>query len=156
MRVKCWGLIILFGFLAISCATTGTGPRFIDLQAKQQQEVAKELESNWSQYIIYFIPERAVLFDRRDDGNTLVVSGRWIKFGDNKKPWMEILKDNIQTTDSIWAKIMGATTGFHKIIGPDEQVFGYLIHEKMDLVALKVIDRHTMRIYYSTQKMEVR
>ena len=85
-------ITVLFGFLAVSCATE-TGPRFMDLQAKQQQQIAQELENNWSQYIIYFIPERAVLFDRRDDENTLVVSSRWIKFGDNKKPWMEILKE---------------------------------------------------------------
>ena len=153
MRLEWTGLMILFGFFVVSCATD-TGPRFVDLRANKQQQIQQELEMNWPQYIIYYIPEHAVIFDPKDDGNTLVVSGRWIKFGDGKKVWIEILRQNTQTTDSIFDTLLGATTGFQEIIGPDEQFFGFLIHEKMDLVALKVIDRNTLRIYYSPQRTE--
>ena len=153
MRLKWTGLMILFGFFVVSCATD-TGPRFADLRAKKQQQIQQELENNWPQHIIYYIPQRAVLFDPKDDGNTLVVSSRWIKFGDDKKAWVEILRQNTQTTDNIFDTLLRATTGFQEIIGPDEQFFGYLIHEKMDLVALKVIDRRTMRIYYSPQRTD--
>jgi hypothetical protein len=155
MRLKWTGLMLLFGFLVVSCATD-TGPRFVDLRANKQQQIQQELETNWPRYIIYFIPEHAVLFDLKDDGNTLVVSSRWIKFEDDKTTWVEILRQNTQTTDSIFDRLLQATTGFLEIIGPDEQFFGYLIHKKMDLVALKVIDRNTMRIYYSPQRTEGR
>ena len=153
MRLKWTGLMILFGFLVVSCATD-TGPRFTDLRAKKQQQIQQELEANWSQYIIYYIPEHAVLFDLKDDGNTLVVSGRWFRFEDDKSRWLEILRQNTQTSDTIFDSLLQTTTGFQKVIGPDEQFFGYLVHEKMDLVALKVIDRNTMRIYYSPQRTE--
>lgn len=153
MRLKWTGLMILFGSLVVSCATD-TGPRFEDLRATKQQQIQQELEANWSQYIIYFIREHAVLFDPKDDGNTLVVSSRWIKFEDDKRIWLEILKQNTKTRDSIFDALLGTTTGFQEIIGPDERFFGYLVHEKMDLVALKVIDRNTMRIYYSPQRTE--
>jgi hypothetical protein len=153
MRLKWTGLVIFLGFLFVSCATE-TGPRFADLRANKQQQIAQELENNWPAYIIHYIPEHAVLFDPKDDENTLLVSGRWIKFTDNKKVWVEILRQNTQTTDSVFDKILGKTTGFQEIIGPDEQFFGYLIHEKMDLVALKIIDRNTMRIYYAPQRTE--
>ena len=153
MRLKWTGLMILFGFFMVSCATD-TGPRFVDLRAKKQQQIKQELENNWPRYSIYYIPERAVMFDPKDDGNTLVVSGRWIRFGDDKKAWMEILRENTQTSDSIFDTLLRTTTGFQEIIGPDEQFFGYLIHQKMDLVALKVIDRNTMRIYYSPQRTD--
>jgi hypothetical protein len=109
--------MLLFGFLVVSCATD-TGPRFVDLRANKQQQIQQELETSWPRYIIYYIPEHAVLFDPKDDGNTLVVSSRWIKFEDDKTTW------------------------------------GYLVHEKIDLVALKVIDRNTMRIYYSPPRTE--
>jgi hypothetical protein len=155
MRLKWTGLMLLFGFLVVSCATD-TGPRFVDLRANKQQQIQQELETNWPRYIIYYIPEHAVLFDLKDDGNTLVVSSRWIKFEDDKTKWEEILRQNTQTTDSIFDRLLQATTGFLEIIGPDEQFFGYLIHKKMDLVALKVIDRNTMRIYYSPQRTEGR
>lgn len=154
MRLKWTVLILITGCLMVSCATTDTGPRFADLRAKQQQEIKQELETNWEQYIIFYIPEHAVLFDPKDDGNTLVVSGRWIRFEDDKSRWLEILRQNTQTSDTIFDTLLQTTTGFQKIIGPDEQFFGYLVHEKMDLVALKVIDRNTMRIYYSPQRTE--
>jgi hypothetical protein len=155
MRLKWIGLMTFLGFLMVSCATE-TGPRFADLRANKQQQVAQELENNWPAYIIHYIPQHAVLFDPKDDKNTLLVSGRWIKFTDKKKVWVEILRQNTQTTDSVFDTILGKTTGFHEIIGPDEQFFGYLIHEKMDLVALKIIDRNTMRIYYAPQRTEGR
>jgi hypothetical protein len=155
MRLKWTGLMLLFGFLVVSCATD-TGPRFVDLRANKQQQIQQELETNWPRYIIYYIPQHAVLFDPKEDGNTLVVSSRWIKFKDDKKNWVEILRQNTQTTDSIFDSLLQTTTGFLEIIGPDEQFFGYLVHEKMDLVALKVIDRNTMRIYYSPQRTEGR
>jgi hypothetical protein len=155
MRLKWTGLMLLFGFLVVSCATD-TGPRFVDLRANKQQQIQQELETNWPRYIIYYIPQHAVLFDPKEDGNTLVVSSRWIKFEDDKKNWVEILRQNTQTTDSIFDSLLQTTTGFLEIIGPDEQFFGYLVHEKMDLVALKVIDRNTMRIYYSPQRTEGR
>jgi hypothetical protein len=153
MRLKWTGLMILFGFFMVSCATD-TGPRFADLRAKKQQQIQQELENNWPQYIIYYIPELAVIFDPKDDGNTLVVSSRWIKFGDDEKAWVEILRQYTQTSDNIFNTLLRTTTGFLEIIGPDEQFFGYLIHKKMDLVALKVIDRNTVRIYYSPQRTE--
>jgi hypothetical protein len=155
MRLKWTGLMIFFGFLTISCATE-TGPRFTDLRANKQQQIAQKLENNWTAYIIYYIPQRAVLFDPKDDGNTLLVGNRWIKSTGDNKVWEEILRQNTQTKEGIFETILGATTGFHEIIGPDEQFFGYLVHKKMDLVALKIIDRNTMRIYYSQQRTEGR
>jgi len=155
MRLRWTGLMLLFGFLVVSCATD-TGPRFVDLRANKQQQIQQELETNWPRYIIYYIPEHAVLFDPNDDGNTLVVSNRWIKFEDDKTTWVKILRQNTQTTESIFDSLLQTTTGFLEIIGPDEQFFGYLVHEKIDLVALKVIDRNTMRIYYSWQRTEGR
>ena len=164
MRLKWTGLIILFGLLVVSCETTSdlikgffntseTGPRFVNLRAKKQQQIKQELETNWSLYTIYYIPEHAVLFDPKDDDNTLLVSSnRWIKFEDDKKAWLEILRQNTQTTERFSDKLLRSTTGFLEIIGPDEQFFGYLVHEKMDMVTLKIIDRNTMRIYYYPQR----
>ena len=80
--------------------------------------------------------------------------GSFAKFEDDKTTWVKILRQNTQTTESIFDSLLQTTTGFLEIIGPDEQFFGYLVHEKMDLVALKVIDRSTMRIYYSPQRTE--
>ena len=86
--------------------------------------------------------------DPKDDGNTLLVSGRWIRAAD-EDDWPAILKENTQKSDDFFSVWLGARSGFLEIIGPDEQVFGYLVHEKNDLVALRIKDRNTMRIYYS-------
>lgn len=168
MRLKWTGLIIVFGLLVLSCETTSnlikgffntdseTGPRFVNVRAKKQQQIKQELEMNWSWYTIYYIPEHAVLFDPKDDDNALLVSNRWIKFEGENKTWVEILRQNTQTTETFFDRLLGSTTGFLEIIGPDEQFFGYLVHEKLDMVTLRIIDRNTMRIYYSPQREEGR
>ncbi|MGD2096567.1 MAG: hypothetical protein PVG35_03245 [Desulfobacterales bacterium] len=152
MRLIWSALLVLVGFLTVSCVTE-SGPRFNSLRAADQQRIQQQLENNRSQYIIYYIPQHAVLFDPIDDNNTLKVSGRWTR-GENQKAWTEILRQNTQSTDNFISVWLGARSGFLEIIGPDEQLFGYLVHEKMDLVAFKIIDRNTMQILYSPQRTE--
>jgi hypothetical protein len=154
MRLKWTALMILIGFCAVACATE-TGPRFNSMLGTDQQRIQQELENNADQYFIHFIPEHAVLFDPKDDNNTLKVSGRWIRVGEaEEKRWIEILRQNTNTADNVISIWLGASTGFLEIIGPDEQFFGYLVHEKDDLVSLKIIDRNTMRIFYSPRRTE--
>ena len=166
MRLKWTGLIIVFGLLLLSCETTSnvikgffdinseTGPRFVDVRAKKQQQIKQELETNWTRYTIYYITEHAALFDPIDDGNKLVVSYPWIKSEseDNKIIWLEILRQYTQTKDTFLDKLLSTTTGFLEIIGPDEQSFGYLVFDKSDMVTLKVVDQSTMQIYYYPQR----
>jgi hypothetical protein len=145
-------LVIFMVFLLLSC-TTQSGPRFNSLRAADQQRVQQQLENNWSEYIIYYISQHAVLFDPKNDSNTLKVSGRWTRVA-NQKTWMEILRQNTQSTDSFFSVWMGSRSGFLEIIGPDEQRFGYLVHDKNDLVAFKIIDRNTMQLFYSPQRTD--
>jgi hypothetical protein len=152
MRLIWTGLVVLLVFLMESCATE-SGPRFNSLRAAGQQRIQQQLENNWSQYIIYYIPQHAVLFDPIDDNNTLKVSGRWKRVAD-QKTWIEILRQNTQSTDNFFSVWLGARSGFLEIMGPDEQLFGYLVHEKMDLVAFKIIDRNTMQLFYSPQRTD--
>ena len=154
MRLRWTGLIVLVVMGMASCVTD-SGPRFHSLRAKEQQQIQQDLENNWSQYIIYFIPQHAVLFDPKNDNNTLKVSGRWTRVGDGaEKAWIEILRENTQASDSAFSVWLGATSGFLKVIGPDEQLFGFLVHDPNDLVALRILDRNTMRIYYSPQRTD--
>jgi hypothetical protein len=163
--MKWTGLIILFGLLVVSCANSDffqqlfpsseTGPRFVNLQASKQQRVKQELEANWSNYIILYIPRRAAIFDPADDGNTLLVDRSWHRYKDDKRPWLQILDENTQTTESFMASFLNPVTGFQEIIGPDEQFFGYLVHKKMDMVALEIVDRNTMRIFYSPERDDI-
>ena len=154
MRLRWTGLLLVLGFMTVACATD-SGPRFHSLRATEQQRIQQKLENTWSEYIIYYIPQRAVLFDPKGDLNTLKVSGRWIRVADGEQhTWVEVLRQNTESTDSIFRVWLGSRSGFLEIIGPDEQFFGYLVHNKSDLVALKIIDRKTMRIFYSPQRTD--
>ena len=157
MRLRWIVMMIPAVLLTASCATTDTGPRFKSLRAKEQQQIRQELEKNWSQYTIYYIPQHAVLFDPQNDLNTIKVSGRWIRVGEGvQQNWIDVLRKHTQESDSAFSVWMGSKSGFLRVIGPDEQFFGYLVHDTMDLVALKVLDRNTMRIYYSPRRTEGR
>lgn len=154
MRLRWTGLLVVVGFFMVACATD-SGPRFNSLRAAEQQQIQQKLENSWPEYIIYYIPQRAVLFDPKGDNNTLKVSGRWIKVAEGQQQaWIEVLRQNTESTDNIFRVWLGSRSGFLEIIGPDEQFFGYLVHDKMDLVALKIIDRKTMRIFYSPQRTD--
>ncbi|MDJ0984254.1 MAG: hypothetical protein QNJ26_01830 [Desulfobacterales bacterium] len=154
MPLKYMGLMVLLCLCAVSCVTD-SGPRFNSLRATEQQQIQQQLVDNWSQYTIYYIPEHAVLFDPKDDNNTLKVSGRWYRVGDGEeKRWIDILRKNTQEKDDFFSVWLGSRSGFLEVIGPDEQLFGYLIHDKNDLVALRILDPSTMRIYYSPQRSE--
>ena len=149
---KLTGISILF-FIFISGCSGKFGK--IETQSKSESKITlQELIDNWSDYTIW-LKSAAVVFDPKNDNNTLKVSGRWTRVGDGaEKAWIDILRENTQTSDSAFSVWMGATSGFLKVIGPDEQLFGFLVHDPNDLVALRILDRNTMRIYYSPQRID--
>ena len=72
----------------------------------------------------------------------------WVSFRDQES-WQDFVKAN--TTNQGDFSPVGTErpmTGFREIWGPDNQLYGYIVHQEMDLVSTKQVDENTLRLSY--------
>jgi hypothetical protein len=121
-----------------------------DSRATQQ-----ELISNWSDFNIWLNYSRApglnlIVFDPKNDHRKILVDSNWDTVMD-QETWTEIVKAN-RTTDGdfnmVWAGYDYSTTRVQEIWGPDNLLYGYIIHQKIvvDSVNVKQVDENTMQL----------
>ena len=102
-----------------------------------------DLEKNWTDYTVHYAgisPNRSsgIMFDPKNDDKTLLPGSndRWKKIEDKKT-----LSDVIG-----WIKVQDST-GYnpmlYKVLGPDDQFYGYLFSGRSD-VTIEVFDDRTM------------
>ena len=63
--------------------------------------------------------------------------------------WTEIVRTNTTkdgNVDPLWANY--PMTGIREIWSPDNQFYGYIMHQTQDGVSARVVDANTMRVYY--------
>jgi len=101
----------------------------------------QQLELNWQDYSIYYTglsigAAAGIMFDLKSDGKSLV-GDRWIKVED-------------QETLSRLISVVRSYTQFHprlsRILGPDNQFYGYLFHA-LGQPVFKVVDEDTLYAY---------
>jgi hypothetical protein len=47
----------------------------------------------------------------------------------------------------MWANY--SMTGVREIWGPDNQLYGFILHQQRDLVSVKLVDENTLRLWYN-------
>jgi hypothetical protein len=103
----------------------------------------EDQEKNWTDYTVHYAglsPNRpsGVLFDPKNDGKTLLPGSndRWRKIED-KEILSEVI-DWIKTQD-----FPGYHPTLYMVLGPDDQLYGYLFCGRSD-VTIEVFDDRTM------------
>jgi len=108
----------------------------------------QDLKENWNDYIIYYAGyygslsikhPSAVMFDPRNDSKKLV-GDKWTMVKD--KHTLSELISSIQSQESIG----GFYPRLWRILGPDEELYGFLF-TAWDHVVTKVIDDKVMWVY---------
>ncbi len=135
---------IFVAFLISGCALfTGYGKLMV--QRGPEKVTIQKLQENWRDYNVYYAGYHgklstahpsAVMFDPKNDDRTLV-GPKWTKVEDE-----ETLSDLVS---SILSHKATYPPWVWRILGPDDQSFGYLF-TAWSHVPLKVIDDKTMRI----------
>ena len=138
--------IMLAAFVSIM-GCSGKGGKIKTQSESESKVTQQELIDNWSDYHIS-IRGAAIVFDPKNDDRKILVSSHWGTVKDQES-WTEIVKANT-TSDGkvspVWANY--SMTGVREVWSPDNQLYGYVMHQQPDLVSTKVVDQNTMRLYY--------
>ena len=142
---KLLGTLLLIFVFTLGCAGN-TG--HLRNQSRADTKVTQQrLVENWSEYYIWF-RSAVIVFDPKNDDNTLLVSGQWATVKD-EKAWLEIVRQNTTDMGNISPMFANyAMTPVREIWSPDNQLYGYIIHQVNDGVSVSVVDATTMRVFY--------
>ena len=116
--------------------------------ASDSKITQQKLIDNWSDYTIW-LKSAAVIFDPKNDNRTILVSSHWATVK-GQEAWTEIVKANT-TSDGkvspVWADY--SMTRVREIWGPDNQLYGFMIHQQGDLVNARLVEENTLRLWYN-------
>jgi len=134
-----FGLIALF--LIYGCSWLKSYGKIRVLSRHEEKVSLQELEKNWQDYTIYYAglsvkTAAGIMFDPKNDDKTLI-GDKWIKIED-KETLLELIgwiRTYIQFDPRLW-----------RILGPDEQFYGYLFFA-WDHAVIKAVDDTTMYVY---------
>ena len=111
-----------------------------------------ELFDNWSDYHIRY-RAFAIVFDPKNDDRRILLGGKkgwWWSAIKDQESWTEFVKENTTSQGDI--SPIGADfsmTGVREIWGPDSQLYGFIITQRMDTVSTRLVDENTLRLSYS-------
>lgn len=96
----------------------------------------EKLYENWGNYYVYYSGVNkgllgGIMFDPRDDGRKLVGHEWWTKVRDR-----ELLSELL-----IWISFHPYQTRLYKILGPDNELYGYLYSMRSDVLIKKIDDK---------------
>ena len=139
------GVMVIFLFSG--CASMLTGYGKLRPQPMRSQEISiEDLKEEWEDYVIHYAglsvgTPAGIMFDPKDDDRTLK-GDKWVKVED-KETLSELIgwmKTYTEFNPQIW-----------RILGPDNEFFGYLFYPSYimhaDKVVIRVIDDKTMYVY---------
>jgi hypothetical protein len=139
------GIVILILIFITGCSGNYAN---IKNQSEDESKVTqKKLINNWSDYDIWF-RYTVIAFDPKNDDNKILVGSSWGTVKDQEM-WTEIVKENTTSDgniDPLWS--YGSMTGVREIWGPNNQFYGYVIHQQRDLVSATVVDENTVRLWH--------
>lgn len=97
-----------------------------------ESPTAGELKQDWKRYTVYYRPRLAFVYKLKDDRKIIL-----------DERWKEIKTDSMMEK----SKIM-SSTWVKKIIGQNNEMYGYLVHRSADRANVAIIDGNTVQLYY--------
>ena len=143
--LKCFCLLFIGFAFIMGCS--GTRTRIKNQSADESKVTQEKLIKNWSDFDIWF-KYTVVAFDPKNDDKKISVGNSWGTVKDQES-WTRIVKENTTSNgkiDPLWS--YDSMTGVREIWGPDNQFYGYLIHQTRDLVNATVVDENTVRLWH--------
>jgi hypothetical protein len=153
--------LIAVAFLVGCSGTYGNFKR----QSESESKVTKrELIDNWSDYDIWLHynsePRLTIIvFDTKNDDKKILFRSSWPKVIDQEM-WTEIVKANTASDGELtlgWENYSSYYyTDVHEILGFDNQLYGFIIHQQfaVSLQRVEQIDENTIRISWSPPRHE--
>ena len=145
--IRMGGVWLLTLIVVLGCAGTGKVGNLKNQSEADSKITWQKLVENWSDYHIWY-RSAAIVFDPKNDEFTLLVAGRWGTVKD-QAAWSNLVKQNTTgkgDVDPLYASY--SMTPVREIWSPDNQLYGYIMHQVRDSVSVSVVEDSTMRIFY--------
>jgi len=97
-----------------------------------QSPTASELKQDWKEYTVFFRRNIAFIYKLKDD-RKIILDERWQEVA------TESMMQKSKITSSTWVK---------KIIGQNDEMYGYLVHRSADRANVAIVDGNTVELYY--------
>ncbi len=140
--------ILTFAFI-MGCS--GSYGKVKSQSESDSMNTQKDLINNWSDYDIRF-KSFAIVFDPKNDNRKILLGGNWETVND-QDTWTDLVKANTTDQGEIrpkWAN--HPMTRVREIWGPDNQLYGYVIHQQGDGVSVKQVDENNLRLWYTNRR----
>ena len=99
-----------------------------------------ELRQNWNDYIVYYRPNAGILYKIKNNRN-IELSGKWVK---------------VASEDEVTDNTVFYLTDVRKILGQNDELYGYIVYSYRDSAFIKMIDANTVELIYNHQVQEGR
>jgi len=147
------GIVILILIFIMGCS--GTKGKLKTQSEGDAKVTQQELINNWPDYNVRVFYSKApglslIVFDPKNDHKKILVGSNWDTVKD-QETWTEIVKANTTNDGDFsmaWAGYDYSTTGVQEILGPDNQLYGFIIYQKIvvDWVSVKLVDKNTIQL----------
>ena len=133
-------LVLIFGISACASSTgSGTGSTRGNLNRLKTNKEG-ELRQNWKDYTVYkrgrdrsFQPGFVAFVYKIKNDKKINLDSRWVK----------VTSDEMKAKAKIFSGTISA-----EILGHNQELYGYLIYRREDVVSVRIIDEQTVQLNY--------
>ena len=99
-----------------------------------------QLRQNWNDFIVYYRPNAGILYKLKNDGK-IQVPGKWV----------EVAREEMVNDKAVFY-----LTDVRKILGQNDELYGYIVYSYRDSAFIKIIDANTVKLIFNHQVQEGR
>jgi hypothetical protein len=141
-------ICLLFIGFAFIMGCSGTKGKLKTQSESESKVTQQKLMDNWSDYDIRY--RNAVLvFDPKNDDRKILLGGKrgwWWTTIEDQESWTEFVNTNMTSQGDFRLTAQYPMTGVREIWGPDDQLYGFVVHQHRDIVTPELVDKNTVRL----------
>ena len=118
-------VLAIFGLIGCAGGTRGRLKRV-------QQPTEAELKQNWQNYTVYHRHKLAFIYKIKNDQRIIL-----------DKQWVKISSEEMMAESKIFF-----STWVRKILGQNDELYGYLVHRQQDQGYVGIVDENTVKLVY--------
>ena len=133
-------LALIFGITACASSTGGTVGSTRGNLNRLKTNKEGELRQSWKDYIVYkrsrdrsFRPGFVAFVYKIKNDKKIILDSRWV----------EVTSDEMKAKAKIFSGTISA-----EILGHNQELYGYLVYRREDVVSVRIVDEHTVQLNY--------
>jgi len=140
------GIVILILIFIMGCS--GTKGKLKTQSESESKVTQQKLIKNWSDYYIRY-RQAVLVFDPKNDDRKILLGGKrgwWWTTIEDQESLTEIVNTNMTSQGDFRLTAQYPMTRVREIWGPDDQLYGFVVHQHRDIVTPELVDKNTVRL----------